>query len=365
MSAPCAANIRETKIAFGFVAQPDVQVKNTDAELWSLSKVNAALLVVDPQTEDNAADIGKGNEFPTEVYPTQINVAGPLEKYLSSQWAAWVFSFGLGKQTETVVGTGVQYACIPMEPETDCINLPAFTMVERIREEPESVVNRGMIGCVINDFTLNLESGPGRANARLAANIVGTGKVEQPSTSVIPALTPENALNAAGSKITIQGVDYVLNKGFISLQVQWNNNVRLDTGLYPGSGVDENGFAMRGRMEFGDRTCEVSFVARAMKGSVELYALMEQTEGPATIEVVGGLFDAINKHSIKLEFPRTRMSAVVVGEQNGIVTVNCNLRVLQSTVPATPYCTFTAVTTKPGIEVLNEGGTTTQRRLAA
>ena len=115
MSAPCAANIRETKIAFGFVAQPDVQVKNTDAELWSLSKVNAALLVVDPQTEDNAADIGKGNEFPTEVYPTQINVAGPLEKLelpVAIQAAYQGRAFGLagqgcfraGKRPESSVG---------------------------------------------------------------------------------------------------------------------------------------------------------------------------------------------------------------------------------------------------------------------
>jgi len=341
----CAANIRETKIAFGKKPQTDLHTKNLDADLWSLTKVNAALTVIDPQTEDNAQDIGKGDEFPTEVFPTVMNVAGTLEKYACSEFAAWCFAFGLGSVVETAAGTGFKYVCTPQDPAVDCLDLPPFTMVEKIREPPDAVVDQALIGMVVNSFTFNMESGPGRANCRFSAEMVGSGKIEAPTTSIIPALTPEHSLNAASATLKLQGIDYVATKQFISCQVVWNNNVRLDTGVYPGSGVDAHGFALRGRMEMGDRSCEVTFVARAAKGSLELQSLLTQSEvTDSQITVTGATIGAgPEKHGFVMKFPRTRMSATVNGEQDGLVTVNCSMRILKAS--GQPYVQFEATTT--------------------
>ena len=338
----CPANIRETKIAFGMQPQSALATANLAVELWSLTKTNPALGVVNPVTEDDAQDIGKGDEFPTTVYPSNLDTAAVIEKYVSSEFMSWLFCFTTGKATKTIVGgTGYSYAATPSDPVVECINLPPFTYAEQIRPQPDSVVDRALVGMVVNDWTLSLASGPGRANCRVSVNTVGTGSVIFPSGLTLPAVTAEHMLNASGAAININNIDYVLNASFISAEFRWNNNVRLASGYYPGSG-QQNGYALRGRMEYGDRECTLTFVARAAKGSQEFANLMAQTEGPATITVKGALIGAgPQTHQFSILANRTVTSGVVNGEADGIVTVNCTVRILKPTTG--PYITFTAV----------------------
>jgi hypothetical protein len=344
----CPANIRETKIAFGMKPQADLATINTTAELWSLTKTNPALGVVNPVTEDDAQDIGKGDEFPTTVYPTNLDTAAVIEKYCSSEFMAWLFCFTTGKATKSGTAPGsLTYSAVPGDPVVNCINLPPFTYAEQIRPSPDSVVDRALLGMVVNDWTLSLASGPGRANCRVSVNTVGTGKVTFPSGIVFPAVTPEHMLNASGAIININGIDYVANAGFISAEFRWNNNVRLASGYYPGSG-QQDGFAVRGRMEYGNRECTLTFVARAAKGSVEFANLMNQTEGTTMISVEGATIGAgPAQHGFSLSMLRTMTSGVVNGEADGIVTVNCTVRVLKPTSGA--YITMAAATTTDGI----------------
>ena len=344
----CPANVRETKIAFGMAPQADLATINTTAELWSLTKTNPALGVVNPVTEDDANDIGKGDEFPTQVFPTSLDTAAVIEKYCSSEFMAWLFCFTTGKATKTGTAPGgLTYSAVPSDPVVNCINLPPFTYAEQIRPQPDSVVDRALLGMVVNDWTLSLASGPGRANCRVSVNCVGTGKVTFPSGITFPAVTPEHTLNAAGAAININGIDYVLNQSFISAEFRWNNNVRLASGYYPGSGT-QNGFAVRGRMEYGNRECTFTFVARALKGSPEFANLMSQTEGPANITVKGALIGGgPTTHTFALGMLRTVTSGVVNGEADGIVTVNCTVRVLKPV--SGDYITMSAVTTTDGI----------------
>jgi len=343
-AACCAANIRETKLGIGYKAQADLVTPNTAAEIWTITKTNAALSTVSPQTEDNAADIGKGDEYPTQVFPTSMDVASSIEKFISSQFMAWLFAFSLGDVTTSGTAPAVTYTCIPSDPLDTCLEMPAFTIVEQIRPGTPAFLDRALVGMVINDWTMTWESGPGRNNARVTVNSVGTGKVLVPSGIVLPAPLAETFLNASSAAITINGEDYIAKKSFISLEVRWNNNVRTDSGFYPGSGVDANGFALRGRMEHGDRMCEISFVARMCAGSPEYIALITLDTGPADISLTGA-----NGHGITLHFPKVQYSALTEGEADGIVTINATLRVLKD--PAAPYVTFTAITDQGGIDV--------------
>jgi hypothetical protein len=123
--------------------------------------------------------------------------------------------------------------------------------------------------------------------------------------------------------------------------------VRLASGYYPGS-CQQNGFAVRGRMEYGNRECTLTFVARAAKGSQEFANLMSQHEGPATITVKGAVIGAgPAQHSFALTMLRTVTSGVVNGEADGIVTVNCTVRVLKPV--SGDYITMSAVTATDGI----------------
>jgi hypothetical protein len=347
-AASCPANVQETLVAFGYKPQADVPTINALSDMWSLTKVNPALSTVNPVNETNALDIGKGDEFATQVFPSYQDASVTLEKYVSSEIMAWLFCFTTGKATKTIAGTGFTYAAVPNDPSVDCINLPCFTWDEIIRPEPNSVVDRALIGCVVGDWTLTMQSGPGRANCRVAIAMPGSGRVQVPGLTPLPAVTLEHFLNAAGASITINGIDYVLSESFISLTFRWNNNVRLDTGLYPGSGT-ENGYAVRGRMEYGVREFGLSFVARAQKGSTEYNNLINGVEGPAVFGVKGAAIDASNFHSFQIDMPRTRMQSVVNGDDNNIVTVECAVTALKPTDGVTPIITMSATTTQDAI----------------
>jgi hypothetical protein len=345
----CPANIQETQIAFGFKPQADVPTPNAIPEMWSLTKVNPALSVVNPVNETNALDIGKGNEFPSQVFPSYQDASVALEKYVSSEFMAWLFCFTTGKATKTgTAPAGLVYTAVPNDPAVNCINLPCFTYDELIRPEPNSVVDRALIGCVVGEWTLTMSSGPGRANCRVACTLPSSGRVQSPGLTPLPAVTQEHFLNAAGAAININGIDYVLQQSFISLEFRWNNNVRLDTGLYPGSGT-QNGYAVRGRMEYGIREMTLSFVARAQKGSTEYNNLINGVEGPATFGVTGGLIGGGSNHGFQISMPRTRLQSVVNGDDNNIVTVQCGLTPLQPTDGVTPIISMTATTTQDGI----------------
>ena len=341
----CPANSREIKIGVGFIEQDDLKTPNTAGEIWSFTLTNTAPFVVTPTTEDNANDIGKGDEFPTTVFPISMDVTGRIEKMISSQAAAWAFVFGLNNMTLA----GGTYTCVPADPATECIDMPPFTAVEQIRPGgTPPFLDRAMVGCVISGFQINLESGPGRNNARLAIDVVGTGQIASPSGITLPAPAKEDFLNAASATITIGNppIDYVLSKSFISAEVTWNVNPRLDSGYYPGSGVDANGYALRGRMEYAQRVCGMSFVARATPGSPEFNQLVARTQGPATITLTGAYITGSSgpRHGIRIHFPHAMFSSVVNGDNEGLVTINCTVRAIK--VGTDPYCQFEATTDK-------------------
>ena len=316
-----STNIRETRIAVSAQKQAAVQTPLTAAECVSFTKLNAAISVVDMVTENDAAEIGKGNEFAFNNYKSHWNVSGSFEKFISSQFLAWVVAFGLGKTTKTAPVAGAfTYTCVPQDPVTDGIDMKSFTCVEAIRQGGSAVLDRAMVGCVISDFTISLMSGPGRANAKVTASFMGCGKIVTPSTITVPSALSESFLNAASAAISINGVNYVSNTNFVMLEQTWSNTVRDQSGFYPGSGTDQ-GAAIRGRMEFGDRVPGFRFQARFKNGSTELTLLYAQTEGTITWSLQGALISGSTYHSCSVTWHRMRFASAVVNDAEGIVTV--------------------------------------------
>jgi hypothetical protein len=323
------ANIRETKIGFGYKKQAALQTANVLADIWSLSKVNAALSTVTLNTEDDAPELGKGHEFATRVYPTSWDVQGTIEKYLTSEIAAWAFVFGLGNRVKSGT-TAITYTCTPPDPVTAGIELPAFSFIETIRQGGSAVLDRMAIGCVVEDFTIALASGPGRASSKITINFSGSGKLTEPSGITIPAPTAEHLLPAASAQVTINGVNYVTNRNLVSLELGFKNNLRLDSGFFPGSGTQDNA-AIRGRLEFGDRQASLKFVARFENGSTELTKLRNQTTGTATVSLQGELISGSDYHSLAVTFQKVAFKTAVIGDTEGIVTVEVECAPLYDT----------------------------------
>jgi hypothetical protein len=310
------ANEREILIGFGKNCQDDLATANTAAGMVRLGKLNASSMYPRLITENDAEEFGKGHEFATQVFKTYWDCSGQLEKYLSSEFAAWVMAFSLGKVVKSGSTPNWVYTCTPLNPVTDGIELPSFSFVEQMRPGASSIVDFMNVGCCIEGWTLTIGSGPGRASAKLVADIVGSGKFKEPSAITLPAATTEHLLPASSAAITINGVDYVTAKNFVSLEAGWRNNILLDDGFYPGSGTHE-GAAIRGRMEVGNREPSLRFTARFDHSSAEYTKLKAQTEGTA---VIGLTYDT--NHSMTMTYQRVQFSSVERGGQNGIVTVD-------------------------------------------
>jgi hypothetical protein len=177
---------------------------------------------------------------------------------------------------------------------------------------------------------------------------VGTGKIAAPSDiTPWPPVTTEHFLNAASATINVGGIDYILNQSFVRLEFRLNNNVRLDSGFYPGSGVDANGFAIRGRMEYGMREFSLTFTARAIKGQPEFMALITQTPGPVIITLTGAVIAGVNKHGMRIEIPKAQFNSVTNADQDGIVTVDCSVTPIKD--GTNPLLTMSATTGVDGI----------------
>ncbi len=324
------ANIREARTALAFRRQTDIATLPTAANFWSLSKSNPTLATVEPKTEDDAQDLGKGDEFANNVYPVNQDANVQFEKYATSEVGAYLSVFGLGAFTKTSPDTGAyQYTCTPLDPVADGIELPFTSYLEAIRQGGSAIVDRALVGCIISEWGLQLNSGPGRQNAKFTFTLAGSGRVTSPSGVVIPTAYVEHGLNAGSAAITILGNNYVTLKRVVSLEFGWNNNPRLDQGLYPGSGTSAQGFQLRGRIENGDRVLTCNFKVRLESTSDELPNLLAQTEGTATFSLTGDLIAGATSHLFQVTLHRVRIASAIVDDDQGIVTVSVQLRALK------------------------------------
>jgi hypothetical protein len=147
----------------------------------------------------------------------------------------------------------------------------------------------------------------------LTAGLVTTGKYTEPSAITMPVETTPHEIQSASMTLTINGVDYVTPKSFMSLDWSWDNNFR--PGYFPGSG-SQDGFQIQGRTEIGDRSHGFVFTARYKNGSLELTKLRALTAGTAVLVLTA---DANNSLTITEQQMSFKMAEI--GETNGIVTV--------------------------------------------
>ena len=311
-----AANVQELVIAFSKTAQSEIHTASND--LVRVNLVSADPAEVEPVVEDDAEEIGKGHEFAEESFLTSWNVSRKLDVYNSVQMLAICGAFGLGS------GTGTEFT--PIDPITNEheIELPWMTICEGIRAGGSAPVLRNtLIGCVVNKWGMSLKNGPGRANSKLNIEMVGSGKIDRTSTPTFPSKTPVNLLPALSLGLSINGADYVSTKNFVSLDFEWDNAVRMDSGFVPSATAfqtpgDASTGAVRSRMEFGTRKAMLKWVARYVNGSTELTSLDAQSAGTCALTLSGG-----SGITAGLTLHQTRVKAAKIDNSDGIVTIAC------------------------------------------
>ena len=342
---PTPARIIETGICFGKKKQAAIGTANVVGDMWSFTKLNSDLSGVVLNTEDDAAEIGKGHEFATTVYNVSWDGPFKINKYASSEMCAWAFAYGMGNVAKTGTTPNWIYTCTPLNPNAgDAVELPYFSFVEHVRDSPNSVIDRMLVGCAVEGITLQINSGPGRQSAQLSVDCVGGGKLTEPSAITIPSKTAEHLLYGASMAFTAHTVDYVATAKIISATVSWKNNLDLANGFYPGSGFQggtNTAGAIRGRMEIGNRALGLNFVARLKSDSTEWAALKA---GTTFTDVSLSLTSSAND-SVTITLPKAMFRAMAIGETGGWVTANCTLDSLYNSgiVSVVANCTTTDI----------------------
>jgi hypothetical protein len=313
-----ASRIQNKILGLGLHRQADIVTPN--ATFIRFRQLNAELAPTGFLTENDAGEIGKGNEFisNTGVYPVSYNPLARIDKYSSAEFMTWAFAFALGGVTET---TGV-YTIVPTDPCGNGLELPYFTVVEQVCESGGTSLDNSFVGCAIEDVTYDFNYGPGRQSGRVTCNWVGSGKMITPSGITVPAVVAEHYMLTGSMQLTINGINYVTAKTILSGQIAWKNNLLVGAGFYPGSGM-QNGAAIRGRLEIGVRAVTFTFTARLLKTSQEYAMLINPPVSPTNTATVTVSFDAT--HTMTFTFPCIQYESVVNGEQDGIVNVTVSV----------------------------------------
>jgi hypothetical protein len=311
------ANINELMTCFSFGKQADISTAQTVGSMWRLTNLNRKPWAQNPVSEDDAVETGKGHEFAVQLFKSHY--APPeyeIQKYLSAEFAAWAFGFGLGNVVKSGTTPNFIYTITPILGATNPtgLELPYSTYVQQIRPGGSAVLDQLFKGCAVSSVKLALRNSPGRGSAMLTAGLVTTGQYTEPSTITMPASTPVHEMQAGGMTLTINGIDYVTSKNFLTLDWGWSNNFR--SGWFPGSG-SQDGFQTQGRFEIGDRAHGLSFTARFANGSSELTKLRALTTGTAVIVLTNDTNNNLTITEQKMAF-----KVAEIGEADGIVTVS-------------------------------------------
>jgi hypothetical protein len=309
------ANLNELLIGLGYAVQPSISSPPSTPAFWKVPNWNKKPWPQHPINEDDHQEIGKGHEFATQQWRSHYdNGVYTIERPASTQMLAHALGFGLGNVTVA----GGSYTIVPILPATNPtgLELPYFQFVQQIRPGGSSVLDVLYTGCAVKGWKLSVKAGPGRASAMISEEIACCGAYTSPSGITIPAPITWAEMQSNSLTLTVNGVDYVNAKSFVSLDMGWDNNFR--PGFFPqgSAGIIDNGYSIQGRLEIGDRTASLQFVVRFNHGSTELQTLRNLTTGTAVV----GLSNS-SSENFTATFESLGFRVAEVGDVDGIVTV--------------------------------------------
>src|ERR1700722_16190117 len=126
-----AARVQQLILGLGKGKQTNISTPGTT--FLRFKKNNADVTSPRPMFENDAAEIGKGNEFIGQTFPSHYEVASRLEKYASAEFVTWAAAYALGNVVMTGTAPTCAYTLTPLNPGTT-LELPYFSVCEQISE---------------------------------------------------------------------------------------------------------------------------------------------------------------------------------------------------------------------------------------
>jgi hypothetical protein len=311
------ATLNELLLGLGYAVQASISTPPATPGYWRLPNLNKKPWSQKVVNDDDRAEIGKGHEFPTQQWKSHYdNGVYTVERPASSEILAHALGFGLGNVVYTGSAGPYTYTIAPINPATNAtgLELPYFQFVQQIRPGGSAVLDQLFTGCAMKGWKLSIKQGPGRLSAVVTEDLVHSGLYTTPSAVVIPAPMTWHEMQSPSLSLTINGVDYVAGKNFVSLDMGWDNNFRA--GFFPGAAL-QDGYATQARFEVGDRAATFNYVARYNNGSTELATLLALTAGTAVVGLSYGVNDTFTATWQQMAF-----KVVELGDVDGIVTVS-------------------------------------------
>ena len=314
------ARIQGYKLGIGIPKQANISTIATVATAFqTFRKLDMEVPTLRYGTETDKDEIGKGNEFISQVFPTAWDVGGRLDKYGSAEFTLWAWAYALGNVVYGSPGPASTYTINPIDPGIT-LELPYFSLAAQLAEGGGNAIDEAYIGNAIEDVETTFKYGAGRSSVKTSVNWVGSGHHVLPSGVTFPAALAENYMLSSSAAITINTVNYVTSKTILQGTIGWKNNLILPMGFYPGSTLDGLA-AVRGRLLIGNRVPTLTFTVFLQHDSTEYTQLVAQS--PAGTAVFTLQYDAT--HFVTWTWHKVTFEMVERVTEEGFiaVTVTC------------------------------------------
>jgi hypothetical protein len=294
-----AQRIEAMEWAYSTKKQEDYDTAVLDADLDQAHPIRE--VSVGQMTKEIRSDretIGKGHEFATNVWEVARDTRFTRTFDGSSDILGWLFAFAMGKVTTV------------FDPATEGTSqLPTTTIVEKV----SAGIKRAVLSLAVAGVNV---SGEGFEQLAVTGEFIGSGQTTS-SSLTMPSLVA--AAYLASNYATIKMGDSAED---ISTRVRnWSvalaNNTKEGRGYFPSSGL------YRGRLEIGSRSIVPTIVLDLDATSDILTDFEANTEIALEIYCEGEYTEGSSyKHYLRMRFPNMQYRAVLIEEDEGMLTYN-------------------------------------------
>jgi len=309
-----AQRIEAMQWAYSTKKQSDYDTAVKDGDLDQAHPIRE--MSVGQMTKEIRSDretIGKGHEFATTVWEVARDTRISRAFDGSSDILGWLFAFAMGK-CETIqpdsVGAPSTYlhTFTLFDPASEGTSqMPVTTIVEKI----SAGIKRSLLSLAIVNVNV---TGEGFEQLAVTGDFIGSGRTVSSSLSM-PTLVAASYL--ASNKATIKLGDAVedITTRVRNWSVALSNNAKEGRGYFPSSDL------YRGRLEIGSRSIVPTIVLDLDASSDLLTDFEGNTEIALDIHCEGDYTEgSAYKHYLRLRFPNMQYRAVLIEEDDGMLT---------------------------------------------
>lgn len=311
-----AQRIEAMQWAYSTKKQSDYDTAVLDADLNQAHPIRE--VSVGQMTKEMRSDretIGKGHEFSTNIWEVARDVRFSRAFDGSSDILGWLFAFAMGDVTSVqphAAGSPNTYLheILFFDPPTEGTSqLPTTSVVERV----SAGIKRLLMSLAVAGITVSAE---GFEQLAVSADFIGSGQTVSSSLSM-PALVSAEYLASNYATIKMGDAAEAVTTRVRSWSVALANNTKEGRGYFPSSGL------YRGRLEIGSRSIIPSVVLDLDATADILTDFENNTEIALEIYCEGDYTEGSDyKHYLRMRFPNMQYRAVLIEEDEGMLTYN-------------------------------------------